>query len=75
MDGVPTFMEQYCQGRVSADDIDDFIDRWHDAPPVAEGRVLPLHEFLGMTREQYEAWVHDVDVLPSLIRDRLKQAS
>lgn len=36
-------------------DIHDAIDEWHDMP--APGPDCPLHEFLGMTHEQYPWWV------------------
>jgi hypothetical protein len=29
--------------------LDDLIDRWHEG----EGREMKLHEWLGMTREEY----------------------
>lgn len=32
---------------------DDLIDRWHNG----EGRGIPLYEFLGMTKEEYEEFV------------------
>ena len=45
-DGPATFLERYLNGEVLADDIDDFIDRWHENP---EGREI--YEFLGMSNE------------------------
>jgi hypothetical protein len=33
--------------------INDAIHDWHDSPPGA----MPLHEFLGLTWEQYKSWV------------------
>jgi hypothetical protein len=59
----PTFMELYRSGSVAADDIDDFIDRWHDQPRGGDARSVPISEFLGMTRAEHEAWVHDASVL------------
>ena len=71
----PTFMDLYGGGYVMADEIDDFIDRWHEAAPVVAGRPVPMHEFLGMTRDEYEAWVHDASVLPHVVRARLGHTS
>ncbi len=28
---APSFIDLYSRGEASADDIDDFVDRWHDA--------------------------------------------
>jgi hypothetical protein len=52
-------MELYRGGSVTADDIDDFVNRWHSERPQIDGRIVPISEFLGMTRNEYEAWVHD----------------
>ncbi len=36
----------------SAADLDDLIDQWHDGDDPR-----PLHEFLGMTHDEYATWV------------------
>ena len=66
----PNFMDLYSTGHVMAGQIDDFIDRWHEESPVTVGCHVPLCEFLGMTRDEYEAWVHDASVLPYIVRAR-----
>jgi hypothetical protein len=64
--GSTTFFDLYSRGQVLPDEIDDFIDRWHErADPQANS--LPLHEYLGMTLEEYEVWVHDPDALPQIL--------
>lgn len=32
--------------------VDDLIDEWHEG-----NSNLPLHEFLGMTKEEYNKWI------------------
>lgn len=71
----PTFMDQYVEGHVMADEIDDFVDRWHDEAPIIMGHPVPMHDFLGMSRDEYEAWVHDPSVLPHIVRARMSQVS
>ena len=71
----PNFMVLYSDGQVTAEDIDDFIDRWHSDPPQAEGRVMPVSEFLGMTRDEYAAWVDDASALLDIVRARLTRVS
>ncbi len=39
--------------------IDDFIDSWHEGA----GPLLKLHNFLGMTWEEYSIWVEN-SILP-----------
>lgn len=71
----PTFMDLYSDGHALADEIDEFIDRWHSESPTAVGHLISLHEFLGMTRDEYEAWVHDASVLPHIVRARMSHTS
>lgn len=70
----PTFMGLYSNGYVMADEIDDFIDRWHEIASAAAGSRVSIHDFLGMTRDEYEAWVHDASVLPHIVRARMSQS-
>jgi len=55
-----------CQGGTWCDcrhrsrpDIHVLIAAWHDAPADSEAAQMALHEFLGMTWEEYVAWAHD----------------
>lgn len=63
---TPAFFNLYMQERVAADDIDDFVGRWHDE---FEGKSVypPLHEYLGLTHLEYEILMYDPFALP-LIR-------
>jgi hypothetical protein len=61
----PTFLDQYVNGELLAEDIDDFIDTWHENPGMEE-----LYEFLGMTAEEYSLWLRDPDTLPHIARAR-----
>jgi hypothetical protein len=54
------FIDLCPDGKVDFDDIDDFIDRWHETPRGAE-----LHDYLGMTQEEYSLWLRVPDALPS----------
>ena len=66
---APSFLDLYSSGEASADDIDDFVDRWHDAQePWAQN--LELHEYLGMTHEEYEVWLCDPFALPAILDAR-----
>ncbi len=57
------FLDLYHDGEVQASQIDDYIERWHDArsgsdPPVS------LHVYLGMSWFEYTGWATD-NVLPT----------
>lgn len=59
----PTYMEQLLHGQVLMDSIDDFIDAWHDAPAGSRVASQSLHEFLGMSWDEYRLWVERPEAL------------
>lgn len=59
-----TFIEACWNGEAYADDIDAWIERWHKSP-----NEKPLHEFLGMTFEQYGRWVNNPGLLQSIVEE------
>jgi hypothetical protein len=63
--GLPTFLEHYLNGKAVAEDIDDFIDVWHE-----NLKQMEIYEFLGMTKEEYSLWLRDPDTLPQIARAR-----
>lgn len=53
------FLDLYHDGEVSASEIDDYIDRWHDAPSGPERPLefcVELHVYLGMAWDEWVAW-------------------
>lgn len=59
------FIQQCLSHEAGPDDIDDFIDQWHDYP-----NETSLYEFLGMTKREYALWVVDSSVLPTIVEIR-----
>ena len=49
-----TFVEALKCGLVDYNDIDHFVDAWHEGDSTLE-----IDEFLGMTEEQYFKWVDE----------------
>ena len=49
---METFVDLLKEGKVSVDDIDDFVDQWHESDSN-----LSLVDFLGLTQSQYSEWV------------------
>ncbi len=60
---MKTFLELVLAGEVHRDDIDDFVDRWHndDAP-------CSLAQFLGMSDAEYALWVEKPSALDLIIQ-------
>lgn len=53
-----TFINQCLDGEAVPADIDDFIDCWHDGESLLE-----LHEYLGLSFDEYAAWIEHPDSL------------
>jgi hypothetical protein len=50
----PSFKESLDAGSCSWEDIYDYIEEWHTRDEVGE---LKLYEYLGMSLEEYTAWI------------------
>lgn len=61
-----TFADDFRKGRVAADRINEHIDAWHKSAYTDQ----PLHEYLGMTWEQYSRWVSNPSTLDELRTSR-----
>ena len=61
------FIEKCLTGDALIEDIDDYIDDWHQGDSS-----LSLHEFLGMTRSEYHLWVEDPSYLPYIVNARVR---
>jgi len=60
-----SFARLYLQGEVSVDEIDNFVDAWHDG-----GTGLPLSEFLGLSRDEYARWVEEPESLEAALNEK-----
>jgi hypothetical protein len=52
-------------GNAALHQIDDFVDAWHES----DGSVA-LHDYLGMTMEEYALWVSEPESLARIARAR-----
>jgi len=57
-----SFFEMFTNGECKAEDIDTYIDKWHDE----YNGTLKLYEYLGMTKRQYDDWLINPDSLLSM---------
>ncbi|WP_157683920.1 hypothetical protein [Brevundimonas diminuta] len=60
-----TFLKLALTGKIMFDEIDDFVDRWHEQPGGKS-----LHDYLGLTRDEYAAWVQNPDIIPQIVTAR-----
>jgi hypothetical protein len=68
-----TFIDDVLAGRARIDDIDDYIDRWHDAPQGSPLSRQELHDFLGLSWSDYKAWTADPTSLQRVLTERRAQ--
>ncbi len=60
-----TFLGAVIAGQESADQIDLWVDRWHEQ----DGKT-PLSAFLGFTEEEYTNWMLAPASLPHIVETR-----
>ncbi len=58
-----TFIEECLSGNASLEEIDDYISMWHED----ENNELELHEYLGLTLEEYSLWVENPSFLKLIL--------
>ncbi len=66
------FIKSCLNGEVLLDEIDDFVEAWHEG---RAGENQELHEFLGMTWEEYSIWATNPSILPFILSARHKRIS
>lgn len=59
---MTTFIDDVLAGRAKLDAVDDHIDRWHNGEDERS-----LSQFLGLSTEEYAAWIADVDALTDIM--------
>lgn len=60
-----TFIDLCLSGEASMNDIDDFVDAWHDG-----ACKVSMRECLGMSEQEYARWINDPRELSRIIASR-----
>ncbi len=70
MSSHPSFIERAVSGEVPPNGLEQGVEaevqRWHESPENG----IPLHEFLGMTWEEYARFAESPDALPDIVNAR-----
>jgi hypothetical protein len=64
------FMDLAVAGKISASDIDDWVESWHEGAEEKEKEYPRLYEYLGMTEEEYVRWVVCAGALENILDER-----
>lgn len=62
------FVNLCLSGDVLEDEIDDFVETWHED----ENLTQELHEYLGMSWREYSVWATKPSILPFILSARNK---
>jgi hypothetical protein len=65
-----SFIDRVLAGRARLGDIDDYIDEWHNADDDSLAATVELHEYLGLTWDEYRLWVERPESLRFTIAAR-----
>ena len=63
-----TFVESYLKGIAKVTEIDDYVDYWHEYPNKEK-----LHDFLGLTWEEYGDWATSPSSLSTILSTKNKK--
>ncbi len=63
------FKEKFLSGQCGFDHIDDCIEAWHNGPEEDK----PLHEYLGLTEQEYYEYLRGEDLEKRLVTQRKQQ--
>ncbi|GAB3072971.1 MULTISPECIES: hypothetical protein [Corynebacterium] len=66
-----TYVEACLEGDAYLDEVDNWVDAWHDDAPGSEN--LSLEEFLGFTAEEYARWARNGAALQEILENRRSQ--
>lgn len=61
------FIDLVVVGEASIDDVDDYVEKWHQGDSEED-----LHDYLGLTWNEYIEWVAHNSYLQEIIDDRMR---
>ena len=64
---APTFFTLYSEGRVTAEQVDDYVEAWHES---GDEETRSLCDYLGLTEEECDVWVITPRALPAILAAR-----
>jgi hypothetical protein len=74
MSGVTTFLDACVRGQVQVEDVDNWVDSWHDAKEGSDTAALSLHSYLGLSWAEYGRWLHNASALAEIVAEHTRRA-
>lgn len=70
MSSATTFMDACFAGQALLDDVDDWVDAWHDAGGRPRGTTESLKSYLGFNDFEYSLWAEKPSMLRLIVAAR-----
>lgn len=70
-----TYVEACLAGDALLDDIDDWVERWHESMGSPRGSNEPLENYLGFNDFEYSAWAEKPSLLRAIVGARARHCS
>ncbi len=70
MSSTMTFMDACFAGQALLDDVDDWVDAWHDAGGSPRGTAESLKSYLGFHDFEYSLWAEKPSMLRLIVAAR-----
>ena len=61
---MSNFIEECIDGKASVEDVDYYVAMWHESKSTKS-----LARYLGMDNVEYNAWLTDPNILPSIVKN------
>lgn len=70
MSSATTFIDACFAGQALLDDVDDWVDAWHDAGGRPRGTAESLKSYLGFNDFEYSLWAEKPSMLRLIVAAR-----
>ena len=70
-----SFMEDVLSGKAQPSEIDDAIDGWHNSMGHYFTQAISMHDWLGLTLDEYAAYVENRKTFEEFVEDRRNKAT
>jgi hypothetical protein len=74
MSEVTTFVDACVRGQACVEDVDNWVDAWHDAPDDSPIAALELHAYLGLDSEEASRWLREADAMETIVAKHEREA-
>lgn len=65
-----TFLQACLDGEAVLEDVDDWVDAWHESDGRLRGGYEDLYQYLGFSKLEYAAWAEKPSLLRAIVAGR-----